>query len=117
MGAHHVSRFYKTQGRLATEHALLDDNGDALGTPPDWFRGVRAVKKPAEGASLDGMRAHQFHLVRSEAEKQLSPALRQRRNELEVKIEELRSSKEQLSADEYYGRLEVLVLELARLSR
>src|SRR4029077_6004302 len=39
-----VEQFYQEAGRLATEHALLDDNGDGLGTPADWFRGVRAVK-------------------------------------------------------------------------
>jgi hypothetical protein len=115
MASHQVAEFYKTQGRLATEHALLDDNGDGLGTPPDWFRGIRSVKKPAEGSSLDGLRAHQFHLLRSEAERKLSPALRARRNELEVAIETLRQSKQTLPTDEYYQRLEVLMLDLARL--
>ena len=55
---------YKTDGRLATEHPLLEDNGDGLGTPPDWFRGIRATKKSADGTLPDGLRAHQFHLVR-----------------------------------------------------
>ena len=36
---HEGSRFYQTAGRLATEHALLDDSRDGLGTPADWFRG------------------------------------------------------------------------------
>jgi hypothetical protein len=115
MASHDVAEFYKTAGRLATEHALLDDNGDGLGTPPDWFRGIRAVKRPAEGASLDGLRAHQFHLLRSEAERKLSPAIRARRNELEISIDELRQTKETLTPDEYYQRLEPLLLELARL--
>src|SRR5574341_271881 len=44
-----VAEFYSGEGRLATEHALLDDNGDALGTPADWFRGIRAVKKARDG--------------------------------------------------------------------
>nr|MDQ3624677.1 hypothetical protein [Verrucomicrobiota bacterium] len=58
-----VAEFYKNEGRLATEHALLDDNGDGLGTPADWFRGVRAVKKARDDAELDGLRAHQMHLI------------------------------------------------------
>ncbi|MEK7996216.1 MAG: hypothetical protein AAB403_20645, partial [Planctomycetota bacterium] len=33
-----VVEFYSAAGRLATEHSLLDDNGDGLGTRPDWFR-------------------------------------------------------------------------------
>ena len=65
--SHGVAEFYKTEGRLATEHALLDDNGDGLGTPADWFRGVHAIKKPQAGASLDGVRTHQMFLVRSSA--------------------------------------------------
>jgi hypothetical protein len=36
--AQSVAEFYKTEARLATEHALLDDNGDGRGTPADWFR-------------------------------------------------------------------------------
>ena len=33
MASRRVAEFYNTEGRLATEHALLDDNGDGLGTP------------------------------------------------------------------------------------
>src|SRR5262249_60020204 len=54
-----VAEFYEAEGRLATEHALLDDNGDGLGTPADWFRSVRAVKKVADGASADGLRSEE----------------------------------------------------------
>src|SRR6056297_2424025 len=36
--------FYAEQGRLATEHALLDDNGDGRGTSPDFYRGVRVTQ-------------------------------------------------------------------------
>ena len=115
MAAHQVAEFYTTEGRLATEHALIDDNGDGLGTPADWFRGIRAVKKPAQGASLDGLRAHQFNLIRSEAERLLSPALRSRRNELELAVMQLRESKESMPVDEYYNQLEKLLLDLAHL--
>jgi len=113
--SHRVAEFYKTDGRLATEHALLDDNGDGFGTPADWFRGVRAIKKAKDGAALDGLRAHQFHLVRSGQERSLPSALRARRDGLELAIAKLRESKSQLSEDEYYRKLETLLLELARL--
>src|SRR5206468_3358863 len=36
-----VEDFYKSERRLATEHALLDDNGDGKGTPASFFHGVR----------------------------------------------------------------------------
>jgi hypothetical protein len=110
-----VAEFYNAEGRLATEHALLDDNGDRLGTPADWFRGIRAVKKTADAAALDGLRAHQFHLVRSEQERKLSPETRARRDELELGIARLRESKSQMTEDDYYQRLEKLLIEVARL--
>jgi hypothetical protein len=113
--AYRVTEFYKTEGRLATEHALIDDNGDGLGTPADWFRGLTATKQARDGASLDGTRAHQFHLVRSEAEQKLSPAQRQRRDELELAVAKLRAAKQKLPPDDYYRQLEALLMELAKL--
>ncbi len=112
--SHCVADFYKAEGRLATEHALLDDNSDGLGTPADWFRGIRAVKRAKDGAALDGLRAHQFHLVRSVAEQKLPPAVRARRDALEVAIAKLRDTKKNLAEAEYYRQLEALMLELAR---
>lgn len=110
-----VAEFYETEGRLATEHALLDDNGDGKGTPAEWFRGVRAVKKAADGAAPDGPRAHQFHLVKSPQEREMPPALRTQRDQLELAIAALRESKEKISEEDYYRQLEPLLLELASL--
>lgn len=110
-----VAEFYNTEGRLATEHPLLDDNGDGLGTPPDWFRGVRTVKKAKEGASADGLRAHQFVLARSEQERKLPPAVRAQRDELELAIGKLRDQKAEMPEPEYYKLLEPMLLDLARL--
>lgn len=115
MASRRVAEFYEAEGRLATEHALLDDNGDGLGTPADFFRGVRAVKKPAGGGSADGLRAHQIHLVRSEQEQKMPPDLRARRNELELALARLRELKGGLHPDEYYRRLENLMIELASM--
>jgi hypothetical protein len=115
MSARRVAGFYEFEGRLATEHALLDDNGDLLGTPPDWFEGVRAVKRAAAGALPDGLRAHQFHLVRSERERDLPEAFRLSRDQLELELEALRGRKSDLDPAIYYVRLEELLLRLARL--
>lgn len=115
MAARQVAEFYSAEGRLATEHALLDDNGDGLGTPPDWFRGVRAVKAAKDGAPLDGLRAHQFHLVCSEDELKLSPEVRARRDALEVTLSKLRDTKKEMAEDDYYAKLEAILIELARL--
>lgn len=113
--SHNTQAFYKEAGRLATEHALLDDNGDAMGTPADWFQGTRATRSAKSGATVDGHRAHQWHLVPSAQELAMPPELRQRRDQLELEIQQLRDRKSTLAEADYYARLEPLLLELARL--
>jgi hypothetical protein len=112
-----VDEYYRTHSQLATEHALLDDNGDRLGTPPNWFRGVRATQRAKDGAALDGTRAHQLHLIPSDRERAIPVEIRQRRDQLELSIVSLRDQKDKLGEDEYYIRLEKLMVELARLYR
>ena len=111
-----VDEFYAAAARLATEHALLDDNGDKQGTPAGGFQGVRAKGQAKEGAAPDGALAHRWHLVPGAEERSLTPAGRQRRDELEQAIAKLRESKAEQSEDEYFGRLEKLMIELARLN-
>jgi hypothetical protein len=113
--ARQTADWYKMEGRLATEHPLLDDNGDRLGTQADWFRGVRAIKKPEKGTSVDGVRAHQVHLVRNEAEKRLPAEVRARRDEIELAIAKLREAKAQMKEEDYYQQLEPLLMDMARL--
>ncbi|HEY5911591.1 MAG TPA: hypothetical protein VJA21_13410 [Verrucomicrobiae bacterium] len=111
----HVAEFYKTGGRLATEHALIDDNGEGLGTPADWFRGVRPIKKPEGSAAVDGARAHQLHLVLSQAEQELPAGIRTKRDALELSIARLRETKAQRSEEEYYRELETLLIQLQQV--
>ena len=110
-----VNEFYAREGRLMTEHALLDDNGDKLGTPADWFQGVRATKSAKNGATVDGTRAARLHLIRSTREEQLPAAARARRDDIEVELAALRQRKLQLAEDEYLQQIEPLLVELARL--
>jgi hypothetical protein len=112
-----TAEFYKTRARLATEHALLDDNGDRLGTPADWFKGVRATRRAKDGATPDGLRAHQLPLIPSDRERAIPPDVRQKRNQLELALAALRDRKAKLAEDDYYAQLEPLMLELARLYR
>lgn len=112
-----VQDFYKQESRLATEHALIDDNGDALGTPADWFRGFRAVRSAKDEAIPDGSRANQFVLISSQDGDKLTPEVRSQRDALELQIAGLRSRKPQLSDEVYYRQLESLLIELAKLYR
>jgi len=112
--ASRVAEFYRTEGRLATEHALIDDNGDGLGTPASWFRGLRATKKARNAAALDGIRAHQWLLTPDPADTARPPEWRARRDTLEAAVIAIRDQKDSLPHEEYYRQLEAALLELAR---
>jgi hypothetical protein len=111
--SHRVDEFYLAAGRLVTEHALLDDNGDGLGTRADWFRGVRPVKTAENGTALDGYRANQLCLVYSQAENKMPPELRAKRDRLELEVIKLRDSKDNFSEEEYFSRLEKMLYDIA----
>jgi hypothetical protein len=110
-----VEEFYKTEGRLATEHSLLEDNGDGRAVRADFFRGIRPIKKSADNTAIDGYRAHQFHLVRSPEEHRLPPELRRHRDELELSVIQLRDRKETVPPTDYARQLETLLIELAEV--
>lgn len=112
-----VEEYYRGHSQLATEHALLDDTGDRLGTPASWFRGVRAIRRAKDGAQRDGIRAHQIHLIPSERERTIPPDVRQKRDQLEISVAALRDKKEKLSEVQYYEELHKLMIELAKLYR
>jgi hypothetical protein len=107
--------FYKSEGRLATEHAMIDDNGDRRGTPADWFTGIRVTRKSTENIKPDGFRANQIQLVRNAREAALTVEQRQRRDELEREVEDLRGRKKQMEEADYYQDLEKIMLELGRI--
>ncbi len=111
-----TAEFYKSKSQLATEHALLDDNGDSVGTPADWFTGVRVTKKAKDPKILpDGFRANQVFLIPNQRDSKLSAEAIKKRNELELQIEQLRAQKPQHTEDDYYAKLEPLMLELAKI--
>lgn len=115
--SHETARFYEEAGRLATEHALLDDNGDTLGSRMEWFEGTTAVKLAAKEAKPDGDLAVQKVLVKNAFERRLTPKQRLERDQLERAVKELRRNKDSLEESAYYEQLEPLLLQLARLYR
>ena len=116
LSAHHaVDTFYKEASRLASEHPLIDDNGDKFGTPPDWFRGTRVTKVTRDNRDPDGFRAHQIALIPSEPEQRLSPEERLRRDRLEAELEALRKQKSDLPEELYYEKLESIFLKLGKI--
>ncbi|MEO0413467.1 MAG: hypothetical protein AAF226_00785 [Verrucomicrobiota bacterium] len=115
MAGSQVSEFFENQGRLATEHAMLDDNGDTLGTRADWFQGTTAIKTAKDGAELDGFRAGQRVLIPNSLERKMTSDQLTRRNELELSIRDLREAKSDYDEAAYYEKMESLLLELARI--
>lgn len=114
-----VAQFYENEDRLASEQALLDDNGDGRGTPAAFYRGARPVKAPADGLKLDGTLAGRWIISRFGKSKHGTSEPRSaeqlaRRLELEAELDGLRSKKIELGEDAYYAELERLFLELAK---
>jgi len=102
-----TAEFYARAGRLATEHPLLDDNGDGVG------------HDKVEGG--DGLLARATYMdSRSFAEAAASAAtqnLLRERARLEGEIEQLIARKSSLAELEYEATLEKLFIELAKLNR
>lgn len=109
-----VERFFETEERLATEHALIEDNGDGVGSRQEAFIGIHA-KPLEEGKAPDGLLAHQWGLILNEVDATLTDALRQQRTELEKQLEALKAQRAKLGDAEYYTQLEALMLQIAKL--
>lgn len=99
--------WYARQGLLATEHPLLDDNGDGIGHS-DATEGDGAV---ARHLYLDSVTAR---LPSDDPELR---ALARRKEELERAIESLKARKAQMPAEEYERELERLAVELAEVNQ
>lgn len=111
-----VDRFFETEGRLATEHALIEDNGDGIGTRADAFTSLRLTNPPAPGQQQgDGLLARQRSLLLNQEDAALTEEQRHRRDDLERQVEALRIKRSDMPESEYYAQLEKVLLEIARL--
>ncbi|MEP3482740.1 MAG: hypothetical protein ABJZ55_26080 [Fuerstiella sp.] len=115
VAASDTAAFYESEGRLATEHALLDDNGDEAGSATTTYQDGRLRKNLKEPEKVDGQTARKWHLVRSPEEQLLTSDQRQQRDDLEAKLEELRKRKTTLTETQYFNQLEGIMLPLAKL--
>ncbi len=113
----HTAEFYESENRLATEHALLNDNHDGLGTPLEWFRGVRAVRQAKTGTPTDGLRANQLFLFTNPERQSLPSEKIVDRDALEYELERLRARKDRMAESDYYRELETIALQLLEIYR
>jgi hypothetical protein len=99
--------FYKRAGRLATEHALFDDNGDGVGR-----------EKVEAGEGLLARATYLDSLSVDEAAANVTTGkLLKERARLEGEIEQLIARKTVLPEAEYEANLERLFIELAKVNR
>lgn len=110
-----TAAWYEEKGRLATEHPLLDDNGDGVGS-----------RDPGK-ADADGQLARTITFgvqSREETPAQLTgealaklKSLEAKSAKLQQQIETLKSDKPDLAEADYTARMQTLLLELARVNQ
>jgi hypothetical protein len=99
--------FYKQAGRLATEHAMFDDNGDGVGR-----------EKLEAGEGLLARATYLDSLSTDEAAASAATGrLLKERTRLEGEIEQLIARKGNMAEAEYEANLERLFIELAKINR
>ena len=117
--AKRVETSYKEEGLLATEHALLEDNGDGLGTARRLLPGpAPPASAPATTPRRTATAPTRSRCWRRPPSAPCPPAVRRRRDELELQVLKLRDSRgriPKMSAEAYHARIEPLLLELARI--
>ncbi len=110
-----VEAWYKEKGQLATEHAVLEDNGDRKGSPvpsPENGDGLLAQKIAFGSAARPGT-----DRAAAGTSKSGNGALLAKKKQLEDEIADLKYKKDSLPATEYQSTLERLLLELAKTNR
>jgi hypothetical protein len=102
-----TAKFYETQKRLSTEHALIEDAGKGDG-----------VKAPSaeNGEGLTAGRFAVLHLGAAAVQTRdpAKLALLKQKEELEAQIDDLKYRKASMSVQEYKGQLSQLLLQLAQ---
>jgi hypothetical protein len=99
--------FYTRAGRLATEHALLEDNGDGVGhEKAEAGEGLLARATYLDSLSIDEATANAA-----------AGKLMKERTRLEAEIEQLIGRKQSMPEGEYEATLERLFIELAKVNR
>lgn len=109
-----VKRHYDDSNLLISENALLDDNGDGVGSlDPDSLGG--------ENGNEDGIVAARLVLGASALSRVESTpenvALLERKSELQGRLDALRRQKNTLNDDLYFEELQSILVEIAKIDR
>ena len=103
-----VRRYYTQRGQLATEHAIIDDNGDGVG-------------REAGGDGTDGSLSSRLYLdpdvPGAAPTDEALLLLLQKRATLQIDVDELKQRRLLMTPDEYQQEFERLMIALASVSR
>ena len=103
-----VKRYYTQRGQLATERALLDDDGDGVG-------------REAGGEGTDFSLSSRLYLdpdvPGAPPTDEVLLNLLQKRATIQIDVEDLRQRRQLMTPDEYQQEFERLMIDLARVSR
>ena len=103
-----VRRYYTQRGQLATERALLDDDGDGVG-------------REAGGDGKDGSASSRLYfdleVAGAAPTDEVLLGLLQKRAALQIDADDLKQRRQLMTPDEYAQEFEKLMLELARVTR
>jgi len=114
-GAMQTEAFFDANGLIATEHAIIDDNGDGLGTrlyvDPERETEVRPQDNP------DGDLARATFLKDFTFPEKAPEALVASYLSLMDRVTELKGKKKGMAETRYYAELETLFLKAARVHR
>ncbi|KLU03216.1 putative signal peptide protein [Rhodopirellula islandica] len=112
-----VELFYEAEDRIATEHALIDDNGDGLGSQADDLR--KQVLTPEQLAKLDGKQAGRMTIAPVANSLNWTDDQLRRRDELEDQLDALRmqrlSDPAAFPDNQWADHLEEILVPLAEL--
>jgi hypothetical protein len=102
-----TTKFFETENRLATEHALLEDTGKGDG-----------VKDP-KAENGEGLQAGRFSLIHLGTSASISKdpkklELLKKKEEIDGKLDELRYQKAAMDPREYRTQLQTLMVEMAQ---
>ncbi len=99
--------WYKQKNRLATEHALIDDNGDGTG---------HEEATGGDGTLSKVVYLDSKHLDEAAGDAELGRLIKERQR-LEEEVEKLKARKSEIKPEEYDAELERLLVELAKVNQ
>jgi len=105
-----TAAWYENEGLIASEHALLEDNGDGLGTR-------LPIETEAGESQVDGDRAKTVFIKAHDFPASVPRELIQEYEAALQAVEDLKKAKESHPEEQYYEKLGTLLVRAARANR